>query len=984
MRAKRILWFSAGAVGGLLALAVGAAFLPGVQTWAARRALSSLAPPGASLEGFSASPSRMQLRGLRLRVQGGVLEVPQAEAEFGVFTAVARRGYLVRTLVSKGWTLDLTEPVGQGGQTRAPAGRAPEGLRVAQAVGAVLSAFNVPEDVSVDGVELDGTILIPDETGRPEGRAHVSIRGGGLGAGRTGRFTLDVEASIDDPASTVSAVEAHATLGAAMDATGTFAHADLDLDATAKGRQFPAGIALSAKGLASREAGRTTYSFALLRNAVPVAAFDAESPDGSLKLTGSWKLDLRDTDLAPFALGRRLPFFHLLGGGSYAVDAGGSGARAEGKIEASADRLGVLASALSSTGLVVGAADFDVASAGGSLRVDRLDVTLSALSNVATLRALQPFEFDPASGELKVAKPSGDLVGISVRALPLSWLRGALPSVVLSGGDAKGEFALRAENGRLALRTKVPLTSDGLSVSAGGRVLASGLGASAFILADYSLDGWQIQVAPLALRVDGVKLVSVEARIGRLSGAQEELKAAGSWSASLPGLLRQPLFGGAVALLSGDASGGIEASLGPTQEVQLRIALSNLALSPDGAAPLPRVDADLRLEFSADGRCTFKAPVSLGFGERTSRVDVSGSVERGSERPRFNASISADALGDEEAALAAALMGAGRISGPPSTGPSAPADVRAFWPLVDARVALDLREARVRGLALRNVRGTLVIASKSLSLESASAGLGEGSAARLDGSLDFEPGEQQPYALDATFVADNLPSAPLLRAAAPGTEPVVEGRFDAAGRVHARAASPEDLLDLVQGDCRLSSKDGRFRALRTEALDAVRQNPSKIAGAIDSVSALFGKKSEKLGEALTESAGGLSDIHYDQMSVVLERGEDLDVVIREISLIAPEERVTGQGRVTHVPGLAFGAQPLSVELNVGARGNLARFMGIVGLLGDTKDELGYTPLYQGIHLGGSLRDVDRSQLRDMLIQAPLRKGGGLIDKLLGR
>jgi hypothetical protein len=57
---------------------------------------------------------------------------------------------------------------------------------------------------------------------------------------------------------------------------------------------------------------------------------------------------------------------------------------------------------------------------------------------------------------------------------------------------------------------------------------------------------------------------------------------------------------------------------------------------------------------------------------------------------------------------------------------------------------------------------------------------------------------------------------------------------------------------------------------------------------------------------------------------------------------------------------------------------------MVGLLKDGQDELGYRPLNQPIRLGGSLRNIDQSQWREMLVQASIKKGGGLFDKLLGR
>ena len=120
------------------------------------------------------------------------------------------------------------------------------------------------------------------------------------------------------------------------------------------------------------------------------------------------------------------------------------------------------------------------------------------------------------------------------------------------------------------------------------------------------------------------------------------------------------------------------------------------------------------------------------------------------------------------------------------------------------------------------------------------------------------------------------------------------------------------------------------------------------------------------------------------MSIVAERGADLDLRFSEITLIAPEERLTGSGRISHIEGTPIRDQPLSVDLDLGVRGKLGKFLDLVGMLKDGQDQLGYTPLYQAIHLGGTLRDVDQSQWRDMLVQAPLRKGSGLFDKLLGK
>jgi hypothetical protein len=279
----------------------------------------------------------------------------------------------------------------------------------------------------------------------------------------------------------------------------------------------------------------------------------------------------------------------------------------------------------------------------------------------------------------------------------------------------------------------------------------------------------------------------------------------------------------------------------------------------------------------------------------------------------------------------------------------------------------------------------IVMAPASLRVESGTASIGDGSAARMDGELRFTVGSAQPYSFWTSIAVDNVDSVPLFRAMDPDNPPAIEGRFDLSGRLSGSGEGPGDLFERAQGECKLSSKDGRFRALRTDVIDSVKQAPSKLVDALDSVTSLFGKKTDKLGEALVESATGLSEIRYDQMSISAERGPDLNIRFTEFTLLAPEERITGAGIIIHQDAVPIRAQPLSIDLDVGVRGRLGNFLGIVGMLKEGgQDELGYTQLYQPVHLGGTLQSIDQSQWREMLLQAPLRKGSRLFDKLLGR
>jgi hypothetical protein len=990
LRAKCRLLIFGGGVAGLLLLAAAASFCPPVQTYAAQRFLASATRPGSSLRHLSAGLSRVSLTGLRLDLNGAILTVPSAEAELAVLSAGLGRGFHVRRLVAKGWTLDLASRGPAGLADVGAGGRGPATPWAARAAGSLLAAFNVPSNLSVDGVDLEGTVIFPDENGRPMGRAQVAAVGGGLATGRSGRFLCRVSAALDDAAAPVSALAVRGALSATIDPSGTFTRADIRMEANARGREFPAGIGLTGEASAARNAGSKVYMLALERGGERIASLDAQNADGSRRFAGAWHLGLKDTDLAPFALGRSLPKFDVAGEGAYDFDAATRDVHAVGKLRASADRLGILTARLAGLSPVDLAADFDFAAVGSSLRVDRLEASLSGAKPVASVRALQPFEFNASTGELKVARPTGDLVGISLTGVPLAWVAGSVPAVAIAGDDVQGEFVIRAEDGRLALRTKAPLQAAGVSLSPDGRPFAAGLEVSAFVLADYAPQGWQFQLAPLSVKSDGIRMLSLEARLGGLTGGGQALKAAGSWSADLPALLAQPGAADLPRLTAGDASGSFEASLDSTLEVLAKVALRNLAMDASPAVALPSVTSDIRADFEPNGRTAFSLPLHLDYGSRTADLALSGTYSSSKDGPAVDGTFSGTRLALQDLAAVSALTArpgpeASAAAAGPADGAAKVRAARPFWPAIHSRLSVRLESVELPRMELSDVRGTVVVAPTSLRVESGTASIGGGSAARIDGEIKFSPVDVQPYSFWASVAAENVDSAPLFRSIDPDKPPAIEGRFDLTGHLAGSAEDPANLLGGSTGECKLSSKDGLFRALRTDVVDAVKQAPSKLVDALDSVTSLFGKKTDKLGEALVESATGLSEIHYDQVSVTAVRGADLNIILRQFVLIAPEERISGSGSITYQEGVPIRAQPLSVDLEVGARGRLGMILGIVGMLKEGgADELGYTPLYQTVHLGGTLQNIDQGQWREMLVQAPLRKGSRLFDKLLGR
>jgi len=992
---------------GLLLVAVAAlGFLPVVQTWAARKALASRPDLHGSIGSVSAGWSRIRVSDLVVERNGAVLRLPSLEAELPLLPDAYGRKIVVHRLVARGWTLDLTRArpapwvASDAAGTRVPrsgllasvfAGGAAAPAIALRAFQGIFSGLVLPADLALDGVDLQGTILLPDEGGGLTSQAGVGITGGGLGPGGQGVFGFSANVKFSGASAPVGAVSAQGLFRAEMDTPRTFTRFEVKVDATAVGGQLVRSVGLSGDAAATRGPDGESYVLTLARGSDQLASLTARFPYATRRLAGHWQVDLGDSDLVPFTLGRALPSFKATGEGGFDADAAFSGVHAWGGLKVAADRLGVIVPELDALGAVTLAADFDLAHMDGSIRVDRLSVSLAGAQPVAEVRALQPFEFNGRSGDLKVADPSGDLVGISVRGLPLAWLQRFLPGVKVTGGDVRGELVLRAGNGGLALRPRSPLTAGGVAMSWGGRPVAKAVDVSVFVLADYAPGGWQIQVAPLALSSSGMRILSVEARAGKLAADSRTLKAAGTWNASLAALLAQPVGAGVMAPVPGTAEGGFSASFGATREVQASVAVA--------ASGLPKVTADFRAQVSADGRIAFSAPIRLELGERLSDVSASGTCTRAKGGRVFDVQLTSGALAFDDLMLLSAALGmkAPPVPEPASAGGAIPVarDASPIWGGLSGRLTLALKDVTLASGDLRDVGGTVQLDPGSLRIAGGRAMVGSGCGVKIDGGLAFDGRAERPYVLGATVGVTHFDSAQLFAALDPIHPPTIDGKFNAESRLAGDGANLGELLDRLQGETRLTSRGGIFRALRADVTDSIRQTPSRLSGALGTVTSLFGIKADaadaagkiidKSGHAVVALTDRIAEINYDQINVTATRGPDLNIHLTDFSLIAPEERLTGTGEISYAAGVPVVGQPVSLDLQLSAQGQTATLAGAVGLLRDEKDNLGYTRFVQPIHLGGTLAAIDAGQFRDVLVQAALRKAAGsLLDKLLGK
>ncbi len=1016
MKPARILLIFIGVLTVFALVTVGLAFNSGVQTWTAKKILTRQPSVNATLESVAIGLGRAEVKALRVEMNGAVLTVPSLTVELPIIAAGFAREVSVGKLTARGWTIDLSKtaapppastspinvsPTPDGAAT--PVAATPHSVvaanqaSVARAFAGVLGQLRLPVDLALDGVDLEGEVILPPAPrGGPAVRARVTLVGGGLGVGKEGRFQLDLNATFTGGNLAVNNVTLHSTLVAAMDSARTFSRFSAEPKAMAVGPQFPAGMTLSAVISATRTPGGESYTLTVANSAQQLVSATADLAAANRTLGGSWKVDLRSADLAPFALGHALPMFAATGEGTFSSDTGFAEIRAHGQLDVKADQLGVLKSELAALGAIRVLAEFDLAQRGDSTRIDRLKAELSGARPVAALQSLQAFEFNAKTGELKVADPARELVAITLHGVPLAWAQPFLPGLTLTGSDLRGEFAATANNGGMALRPRVPLAISGLTLAQAGQPRLEAVDLALNVSADYAPAGWQAEVTSLTLQSAGTKLFALKAKAGQMAGKDQPIKTAGEWSSSLPALLAQPAAANVAGIVSGNASGSFVATVAAATSVELTLALTELVADPKFShEKLPAISVQVRADIGADGKIALNVPLLVTRDGRQSDITLAGSLLQ--TKPiglTVDARLTSSQVFVEDVQLLAAPFAGGDSVNPASAAQAAGRDAEPVWSGVSGQLALSLKKVvYAQKFEVADIGGTIRIDAGAVKLVGVRAGLGGGSELKLKGGLTFSPTAPEPYGVALDLDVTNFDPAPVLRALNPGQPPTVEGKFTVASKVTGNARNLGEIGKRAAGDFSLTSKSGLFRALSADISSKVAtttKTASTLATLGNLAGALTGRKdisdAASKAEAVASLSKMISAIEYDQLNVVFTRDAALNMTLKDFTLIAPELRLAGTGRIDAKAGLELAAQPLVMEFKLGARGTTGKLLKSLAALETEKpDDLGYFRSNLPLRVTGSLGKPDTSELQSALVKLAYEKSGAgdLLNRFLG-
>lgn len=986
MKSARPLLISITALCAVLLVGAVLALNASFQTWWVHRWLAGNPQLHLAIGRVDAGLHHVELTDVQYSSGRLKLHLPKVDAEASIAAALLHRRFDIAKLVAQGAVVEVADVTARAAAAPPVAGGAAGNSGQPVAVSNVPAGFrglfpllDVPADVALGAVQISGEIRSRNAT------AQVTITGGGLGAGHDGRFAVTARATL--PESDVQALRVQAQVSARMDTPRTFAQLAATMDATAEGAKLAHPVVLHAELEAHRAGTVERYSLNATQGSRDLATVNASFTEGGHQVTGSWKLDIRDTDVAAFTLGRPIPQFAAVGEGALDADAAFSTVHASGHLTASFDHLGVVNASLAGVGAIKLNADLDLARRDGVIAVSKLNAEFagdaagaaggaSGAKSVATLRALQVFEFNPSTGEVKATNAATDLVGIVLHGVPLSWAKPFVGDLLVEGSDVRGELTATPRAGGLTFRSKTPLTISRLAVSQPGHAWLRDLDVSLSISGDYTPRGWQAELSGLTARTGAATVMLIDAKAGRLAQPGQPIKATGLITADLAALLAQPGLQGAWAVKRGEASMEFVASFDGTKEIQATVGIKNLASTLATAdQTLPTIAATVRADIAENGRLTINAPITLQQAGRTSDLTVVGSFTAANDATNFEAQLTSSNIVVQDVQALESLVAPKR----PEVESALPP-----WAGWNGSIAVQLKRLLYAGnYQVSNVVGTVRLSGGAMRFEGMRAAIGEIGQAQAVGTVTFDARAAEPYAFAGDIAVTDFDPGPLFVAVNPGQLPTVQGRFTVTSKVTSHARKVTQLPQAALGDFEFTSRSGIYRGIPVNVGNLV-ENSSKLrawlAAAGDAITSPFmGTKDQdeitSRSQAANELAKTLSNIAYDQLAIVIARDQVAKSQVKEFTLISPELRINGAGFLHRGIGPSVLNDVAELELHLRARGRTAELMKILGILDPKADDLGYAACTIPVHVDGTLDRLATPQLNNRLVALAVEKSG---------
>lgn len=988
----------------------GVFLLPPVQTWLAQRFLDRHEELEATVAGCAAVPGRVRLTDLRLKLGRARVAVPTVELRLPLWPVLRHGRAEVQSLVARGWMIDLTgRTAGEPAPANRPAAVASAGgtgpippavHAAARLARTLLGESQLPDTLSIGGVELEGDVFVPVGEGGGATPVHVKLTGGGLTAGVEAVFA--VEAGVEPPTGPFRQIKTRGRATLTVSAAGEVAAVRMHLDTAGTLVSRSAELTWTTDAALERSAAGESYRLDVQRGGRAIAHVQAQRAPMDTRLAGDWKLDLTAPDFHQlFALA--VPeAFTLRGEGNVAAGAGLAGGRLAGRLTATGVPGAWLAGALPGAGALPVALDFDLTHEGRFTRLDRCDGRAGSGDPVIQWRLTQSVDLGEPDVLVTPADREADWVEITLRSLPASWLAMPDQRCRLTAGAISGRLAMRATDRGLSLRSSVPLELADLAVeSAGGRWLAS-VDGSVGLSVDLAPAQWEVRVDPLTLVRAGRQVAKVTATLAHAAGVNQPVAITAAWNVDLDALATQPL-NRAGWIRGQSASGEFHGSTQGWIDGEATLAVV-------GHDPTHTFAAKASVQAEPDGTLSISAPVTLAFGAE--RSAFTAKVEWTAKDGRVQAELAGErAVVDQLRVLAPLVVGLGDFltsrAGPLATGTALP-----LWGAWVGRVDTNFDQLNLDGREYVNVGGTFRFDHGALSLEGGRGKLPPPKPAtgrrptddevdrflekrgpsqipaRFSGSVTFDPAGLAPYRLTGTAEREEVDVSAVFPAPKEGADASFEGRFTTTTTYAGEGATVQELTSRLHREIKFRSTTGLVRLLTANiAASLPRPKESAAGNALSGFGTaagwLFGNNKAFAGsgeirvsktmEAVLDFRNSIREIGYEELTGTVIHERDGSVRLVDFVLTGKDEHLTGSGTIAPAGDAPLRERPLSFTLQFGARGRIAGLLSTADLLSTRNDDAGYLLLKRPVHFSGTLAAIDDREWRELLVSAATKK-----------
>ncbi|MDR1432826.1 MAG: hypothetical protein LBI61_00600 [Puniceicoccales bacterium] len=254
---------------------------------------------------------------------------------------------------------------------------------------------------------------------------------------------------------------------------------------------------------------------------------------------------------------------------------------------------------------------------------------------------------------------------------------------------------------------------------------------------------------------------------------------------------------------------------------------------------------------------------------------------------------------------------------------------QAAWAGVKVRGIIDVAKVFVaESMVIDKLECCCIVDDDKIDLKTLGFRLAE-SPFNLEAKLEYaKDNGEDPYifSLHSTFASENI--GKICKLMDKSSSAAMDGSCEASLWLNSEGSDPMEAIKKVQGKLDMRCESGMIRPMRF--LDKRNVAIVDAIGVVGTLPIGVGSRFRPAG-ALVDR---LQSIDYDFIMVSAKRGQNLDIILDECTMVGPEILVKVDGEVPYEKNKSFMSLPIVIALDVGVDGSLGESFNALGLVRD--------------------------------------------------